>query len=239
MMKIYYEDGDIIVVYKRAGLESQISTGFGTDMVSEIKKHLAKCGVKNPYVGVVHRLDKPVSGVMVYAKNKMAAASLSEQFKEGGAAAKIYTLICQGRCYDEKFTLNDELFFDKDANKSYIVSSAASGAKKASLSATCVACDSAKNMAESSAMFKEQLRRILSSGVVGEDEVVSLVKVRLHSGRHHQIRVQMAGAHLPVLGDVRYNEAFASYRGLPALCLCASSLSFTHPTTGETLEFDV
>jgi len=239
MLKIYYEDDDVLVVYKRPGLESQASTGFGADMVSEIKKHLAKHGVKNPYVGVVHRLDKPVSGVMVYAKNREAAAGLSEQFKEGGAASKIYTAVCLGRCSDKEFTLNDELFFDKEANKSYIVNDDYQGARTAKLTATCVACVSLQNMADSTGLFDEQLRRILSSGIMDGDKMVSLVRVKLLTGRHHQIRVQMAGAHLPVLGDVRYNEAFASYRGLPALCLCASNLSFVHPATGETHSYNV
>ena len=101
MLSVLYEDKDIIVVEKPAGLESQSSRGFGADMVSEIRSHLAsaacpqnihKMGTSKPgrlgisappYVGVIHRLDRPVRGVMVYAKTKKAAALLSRQVQEG------------------------------------------------------------------------------------------------------------------------------------------------------------
>ena len=83
MLKVLYEDDEILVVIKPAGVESQAAKRFAPDMVSEVKKHLVinkSCTPgKEPYVGVIHRLDKPVSGVMVYAKTKRAAAALSEQ----------------------------------------------------------------------------------------------------------------------------------------------------------------
>ena len=92
MLKIIYEDHDILVAEKPAGLESQASRGFEPDMVSEIKNHLKRAELSRlstkpstksstrpvePYVGVIHRLDKPVGGIIVYAKNQKAAASLS------------------------------------------------------------------------------------------------------------------------------------------------------------------
>ena len=86
MLKVLYEDDEIIVVVKPAGVESQAAKRFAPDMVSEVKKHLVinkSCTPgKEPYVGVIHRLDKPVGGIMVYAKNKKAAAALSKQVQE-------------------------------------------------------------------------------------------------------------------------------------------------------------
>ena len=91
MVKIFYEDSDILVVEKPPGLDSQTGRGFDPDMVSEIKNYLrlstgmsTKTAGKGgePYVGVIHRLDKPVGGVMVYAKTKKAAAALSKQVQE-------------------------------------------------------------------------------------------------------------------------------------------------------------
>ena len=100
MLKVLYEDDEILVVIKPAGVESQAAKRFAPDMVSEVKKHLVinkSCTPgKEPYVGVIHRLDKPVSGVMVYAKTKRAAAALSEQI-QSHKMKKIYTAVVHGR----------------------------------------------------------------------------------------------------------------------------------------------
>jgi len=85
MLEILYEDKEIIVVKKPVGMESQASSSFAPDMVSEIKKYIHNLSTKSgePYVGVIHRLDKPVGGVMVYAKTQKAAAALSKQVQQG------------------------------------------------------------------------------------------------------------------------------------------------------------
>ena len=101
MVEILYEDKDIIVVKKPAGMEAQSSSSFAPDMVSEIKKHIHNSYPMKgePYVGVIHRLDKPVGGIMVYAKNKKAAASLSRQVQDG-SVRKIYLAVVCGRTVD-------------------------------------------------------------------------------------------------------------------------------------------
>ena len=114
MLKIIYEDHDILVAEKPAGLESQASRGFEPDMVSEIKNHLKRAELSRlstkpstksstrpvePYVGVIHRLDKPVGGIMVYAKNQKAAASLSKQVQDG-RMKKIYNAVVCGKLVD-------------------------------------------------------------------------------------------------------------------------------------------
>ena len=114
MLKIIYEDHDILVAEKPAGLESQASRGFEPDMVSEIKNHLKRAELSRlstkpstksstrpvePYLGVIHRLDKPVGGIMVYAKNQKAAASLSKQVQDG-RMKKIYNAVVCGKLVD-------------------------------------------------------------------------------------------------------------------------------------------
>ena len=100
MLTVLYEDRDIIVVEKPVGMESQVSGGFAPDMVSEIKKHINRlCPTgQEPYVGVIHRLDKPVGGVMVYAKTKKAAAALSKQVQANEMHKKYNAVVCGKPC---------------------------------------------------------------------------------------------------------------------------------------------
>ena len=121
MLKVLYEDDEIIVVVKPAGVESQAAKRFAPDMVSEVKKHLVinkSCTPgKEPYVGVIHRLDKPVSGVMVYAKTKRAAAALSEQV-QSHKMKKIYTAVVYGKPVNTVDNYVDYLVKTPDGNYS-------------------------------------------------------------------------------------------------------------------------
>ena len=124
MLKVLYEDDEILVVIKPAGVESQAAKRFAPDMVSEVKKHLVinkSCTPgKEPYVGVIHRLDKPVRGVMVYAKNQKAAAHLSRQVQDG-KLEKIYQAVVCGKPVDNVGKYVDYLLKDGKTNTSRIV----------------------------------------------------------------------------------------------------------------------
>ena len=136
MLSILYEDNHIIVVIKPDGLESQSGKSFAPDMVSEIRKHLASHPQdihkltketstaskypQPPYVGVIHRLDRPVSGIMVYAKNPKAAASLSTSLQQGKIEKWYQAVIC-GKPVDNNGTYVDYLKQDKKNNCSRIV----------------------------------------------------------------------------------------------------------------------
>lgn len=137
MLKVLYEDDEILVVIKPAGVESQAAKRFAPDMVSEVKKHLVinkSCTPgKEPYVGVIHRLDKPVSGVMVYAKMKRAAAALSEQV-QSHKMKKIYTAVVHGRPVNMVDNYVDYMVKTPDGNYSQVVDKGITGAKKAELS---------------------------------------------------------------------------------------------------------
>ena len=194
MLNILYEDEAVLVVWKPVGMESQSGRGFDADMVSEIKRYLStKKAVDNhnlstkpvePYVGVIHRLDKPVSGVMVYAKTKNAAASLSKQVAEGKMHKKYLAVLC-GKPVDNVEKYVDYLLKDEKENTSRIVDMGIKGGKRAEL-----------------------ICRALETKPVEPYGELTLAEIELLTGRHHQIRVQMSGHGLPLWGDNRYNPAF-------------------------------
>lgn len=218
MLEVLYEDRDVIVVRKPVGMESQSTSSFAPDMVSEIRKHIHNLCTSpgEPYVGVIHRLDKPVSGVMVYARTRKAAASLSKQVQDG-TMRKMYLAVVCGRTVDNVENFVDYLLKDSRQNLSKIVEKGTTGAKRAELR-----------------------YRVVEK--TEEPEPLSLVEVELFTGRHHQIRVQFAGRGLPLWGDNRYNPAWAGGKkaGKPAgsVALSAYRLSFVHPSTGELMTFE-
>lgn len=226
MIRILYEDDQIIVVWKPAGMESQSSRGFGADMVSEIRKHIHISSTKispqggAPYVGVIHRLDKPVSGILVYAKTKNAAAALSKQVAEGKMEKKYLAVLC-GKVDKNVDNFVDYLLKDEKMNCSRIVDKGINGAKRAELG--------------------YQVLERAETEAYGE---LVLAEITLKTGRHHQIRVQMAGHGMPLWGDNKYNPVFCGEsevqdrksRRVP-VALAACSLAFRHPLTGKTMLF--
>ena len=216
MLKVLYEDQEIIVVVKPAGVESQAAKKFAPDMLSEIKKHMVINKLctpgKEPYVAVIHRLDKPVSGVMVYAKTKKAAAALSEQV-QNRKMDKFYEAIVCGKPVNNVDNFVDYLKKSVDGNYSQIVDKGENESKRAELS-------------------YELLKTVET-----ENAELSHVRIQLLTGRHHQIRVQFSGHDLPLYGDGRYNPMFVGKR--EPLALCAVSLAFDHPTTGKRMEFSM
>lgn len=216
MINVLYEDQDLIVVKKPAGMESQSARAFEPDMVSEVKKHINSLSPKKgePYVGVIHRLDKPVSGILVYAKTREAAGALSKQVS-GHQMVKKYLAVLCGKPVDNFGAYVDYLWKDGKNNVSKIVDKGISDAKQAELS-----------------------YRVLEE-VTGEEGVLCLAEIELKTGRHHQIRVQFAGHGTPLLGDLKYNSNGPKVAGQRNVALCAWKLSFCHPRTGEKMEFSV
>lgn len=226
--EILYEDKDILVCYKPAGIAVQTASVGQQDMVSELKNYLVQAesmpkgaGIgKEPYIGVVHRLDQPVSGVLVFAKTSAAAASLSSQIQDG-RAGKIYRALICGSFEDgaKEGVLEDILVKDARTNTSRVVQP---GSREAAQGKTA----------------KLSYRVLEEKSVDGT--VYSLAEIKLFTGRHHQIRVQMSNAGHPILGDTKYGtpeSAGLSARLDRGLKLCAYRLSFIHPKTGEKMEF--
>lgn len=212
--EILFEDNDIIVCRKPAGIAVQTASVSSPDMVSVLKNYLfmqSKNPVSGePYLAVIHRLDQPVEGILVFGKTKKAAANLSSQI-QNGRFQKYYQAITEGVPPKPEGTLCDYLIKDSRSNTSRVCSSDTSGSKKSSLS-----------------------YRILNKK---EEKGVSLslLEISLHTGRHHQIRVQFANAGCPLLGDRKYNPS-----GIPVtnLALCACRLVFYHPVTKEKMQFE-
>ena len=215
-LNILYEDEDILVAEKPVGMESQSSRSFEPDMVSEVRKHINSLSPKSdpPYVGVIHRLDKPVGGVMVYAKTKNAAESLSRQVSQHQMEKIYYAVVC-GKPVENFGAYVDYLWKDGKTNCSKIVDKGIKGAKLADLH-----------------------YQVVENKHIGSEECC-LTKITLKTGRHHQIRVQMAGHGTPLWGDRKYNPKVQKNTAAGNVALFAYSLSFFHPATKKRLSFSV
>lgn len=248
---IIYEDNDIIVCYKPAGMATQTRRIGQQDMESFIRNYRA---AKNepPYVGIVHRLDQPVEGVMVFAKNQNAAASLSRQIKEHTTEKYYYAASlgidegCENSVsHDNKtesnagvdiYTLTDYIAFDKRTNTSKITSEKDPQAKKAVL--------------EYKVVYNCALESDDECNKGGGNNVIKTVfDIKLLTGRHHQIRLQFANIGYPLIGDTKYGTSDAGQnvgrgqRGRSAqraqLALCSYKIVIDHPVTGERMTFEV
>lgn len=218
--EIIYEDKEVLVIYKPAGLATQTARVGQPDAVSELKNYLAK-GATAPYLGIIHRLDQPVEGLLVFAKNKMAAAALTAQLgqKESGIFNKQYRAVVCGKAEKKQDTLVDNLVKLPDG-RAEIATSDNREAKRAVLRYECLA---------------EQK--------LSEETTISLMEISIETGRFHQIRVQMANAGLPLLGDLKYGgEEEISVSGqlsVRFVALCACRLVFRQPVTGKELCFEI
>lgn len=206
---ILFEDEQIIVCYKPAGVPTQTSKLGEQDMVSMLKNYL-----NGAYVGLIHRLDQPVEGLLVFAKTSFAAKELSKGL-QGVGFGKYYKAVLWGVPNEKEATVEDYLVKDGRTNTSRVCSSSEKDAKKA----------------------------VLAYEVLGEgkddDRDISLVKVKLETGRHHQIRVQMANMGCPIWGDAKYNTKAVQDRRYRQIALCAYRLEFIHPQTKKKMEFEI
>ncbi len=205
-MKILFEDSDIIVCEKPAGLPVQTASLTQPDLESELKKHLA-----GGYLAVIHRLDQPVEGLILFAKNPRAAAALSKQVQNGGGMNKHYLARIRGHMAAERGKCEDLLVKDARTNRSRIAKEGEAGAKRA----------------------------VLEYEVLEKDADTELLGITLHTGRHHQIRVQLSSRGVPIVGDGKYGGKEAGSGGAQRLCLAADRLEFVHPATGERMNFQI
>lgn len=208
-LQILYEDEELLAVIKPAGVAVQTKRLGVADMESLLKNYRARKG-EPPYIGVVHRLDQPVEGVMVFAKTKEAAGSLGRQI-QSRLTDKFYYAMVDGVPSKKKGTLEDYLLRDGKTNTSAVVPKGTAGARRAALS-----------------------YEVLEAGG-GR----AILRICLETGRHHQIRVQLANAGFPIVGDRKYNfkENMRSYTG--ELALCSYKISVRHPKNNRKLMFEI
>lgn len=202
--EILYEDNHIVIVNKRS---SDLVQGDGTgdepldDKVrAYIKQKYNKPG--DVFLGVVHRLDRPVSGCVVYARTSKALTRLSELFRTR-EVKKTYWAIVTDRPPEEEGTLSNFLKKNESQNKSYVYDKEVKGSKLAEL----------------------------SYRILGRSERYYLVEVDLQTGRHHQIRAQLAAAGCPIKGDLKYGAKRSNEGG--GISLHSRKVSFIHPVKNE------
>ena len=296
-MEILYEDDDIIVVNKEAGLPVQAGTASQKDLISILKNHLctekgqAATGAEEPYLGIVHRLDQPVEGLVVFAKTSQAASELSRQVQ---AKAKANTKANRGKsCQLQKDAKSGpgwetqtrpnreqsrQLRKDTksgserktqtgenrgDASEESAYTDMRKVYQAVVLLKDRASCEKVRRSEHSVTVLQNYLKRNFARNTTqivpnpARDakwseltfrtlkiwpsdtpwEGRALLEIHLHTGRHHQIRVQLAGAGLPIDGDRKYGPAglFYDYN----LKLCAASLQFRHPVTHQKMKFSI
>ncbi len=205
MINVLHFDKQIIVCEKPSGILSQADSSGAKNLPEVLKRE-----TNSYYVEAVHRLDKPVGGVMVYARQREAAGILSTAVKER-RMKKEYLAVIHGMPENEKGTMRDFLYRDAKHCKSYVVKRERKGAKEAILH-----------------------YEVISSKKCG-NEILSLVKIELETGRTHQIRVQFSSRQMPLVGDERYGGAADKC----SIALFSHKIAFTHPKTRKDMEFSL
>lgn len=239
-LQILYEDSHIIVCYKPHGIPTQSCKPSQPDMEHMILNHLAASVRRRfaqtacrPYLAVIHRLDQPVSGILVFAKTPHAAKTLSKQLSSH-QFGKHYLALVDGIPKEKQGTLTDYIVKDGRANTSHICNKDALGAKQARLSY--------RVLTDTDPLYTQYIH--IFPCVHGADTADNfrkgtLLEVALDTGRHHQIRVQLAHIGCPIMGDTKYNPNADIPHGPQALRLCAYKLTFRHPATGKIMKFTI
>ena len=214
-IKVLYEDAHIIVVEKPPKIPSQRDKTGDKDMLTYVSEYLQTKypQAKTPYVGLIQRLDRPVGGVMVFAKTKLANQKLSSQIQEKEMEKVYYGVVC-GVPEKNHDVLVNFLLKQGKTNTSKVVTKGTPNAKEA--------------------ILEYDLMETLDTP---EQGVLSLLKINLKTGRHHQIRVQLTNGQLPLWGDNKYNKTFARQKEWTQIALWARELTLEHPKTGKSLTF--
>ena len=209
-LNVIYEDNHIIVVEKPVNIPSQGDKTGDIDMLTLVKQYIKEKYNKpgEVYLGLVHRLDRPVGGVMVFARTSKAAARLSEEVRNKTFKKK-YLVIVDGKMEKEKGTLEDYLLKNERLNMSKVVKEGTKNSKLAKLDYEVLKYDEKLNL--------------------------SVLKINLHTGRHHQIRVQLSNREHSIYGDQKYGTRGRGKQ----ICLWAYELTIVHPTTKEEMTFKV
>lgn len=252
--KIIYEDKDVLVIHKPAGLATQTAKIGQADVVSELKNYLmlhskeakstkpisSKQQNREPYLGVIHRLDQPVEGLLVFAKSKETAAKLTAQLSKGTLNKEYYAVIC-GQPTTDRGELVDYMY--KDANSHAQVVTGQQDkypeAKRAVLQ---------YKLVKNATTMEGNCAPTGTVSVVTDDNestaiVYSLMDIHIETGRFHQIRAQMAHAGMALLGDSKYGDEITMSKsrelGIRNVALCAYKIDFPHPVTNKVLSFTV
>lgn len=201
---VLYEDNHLIIINKRASDIVQGDKTGDTPLAEIVKQYLKKKHNKpgNVYLGVVHRLDRPTSGIVIFAKTSKALSRLNKML-QNHEIKKTYWAITPKKEVKTNDTLIQYLRKNDKQNKSYVTNKDVKGAKKAILHYTII----------------EQLKKY------------QLFEINLETGRHHQIRCQLASIECPIVGDLKYHYPRSNPDA--SICLHSRAVSFTHPVSKE------
>lgn len=214
-MEIIHEEKDYMVVHKEAFLATQTARLGEMDLYSKVKNYLSeKYHEKEPYLAVINRLDQPVEGLVLFARNNTAASSLSSQL-QSGKIEKHYLAVVYGMLPDSQKELTDYIRKNTKTNLSQIASIAMKDAKKA----------------------------VLKYTKLKQSQEETLLTIQLYTGRHHQIRVQLSHLGYPLVGDLKYGSpesiTYSKKQGIKTIALCAYQLAFLHLVTGQRIEYEI
>ncbi len=229
MMQVLYEDNHIIIVNKQAGEIVQGDKTGDEPLVETVKQYIKEAYAKpgNVFLGVVHRLDRPVSGLVIFARTSKALSRLNDLFRKG-EVHKTYWCIVEktkahassgegllssdraegGEAIEGKRLLTHWLVRNEKKNKSYAYEREVPNSKKA----------------------------VLEYRLLAEGDHYDLVEVDLKTGRHHQIRCQLSKVGMPIRGDLKYGARRSNPDG--SISLCAHSVDFIHPVTRQPLHLE-
>ena len=209
-MEVVYEDNHIIIVYKESG-EIVQGDKTGDRPLSDIVKDYIKEKYQKPgavFLGVVHRLDRPVSGLVVFARTSKALTRLNNMFRDGEVHKTYWAIVSKteeerGEMDDSSHTLEHWLVRNEKQNKSYAYDHEVPNSKKA----------------------------ILKYRIIGHSDRYTLLEVNLLTGRHHQIRCQLAAMGCPIKGDLKYGAKRSNPDG--SISLLSHRVEFIHPVSKE------
>lgn len=207
LLQVLYEDNHLLIINKHCGDLVQ-SDKTGDISVMDKSREYLKAKYNKPgnvFIGLPHRLDRPAAGIVIYTKTSKALSRMTELFRKR-EIRKIYRVICCGKPPRETAVLENFLLKNEKQNKSYIVPENRKGAKKSSLIYT----------------WK------------GNSDNFSFLEIELHTGRHHQIRCQLADVGCVIRGDLKYGARTANMDG--GIDLLARQVIFTHPVSGKVLD---
>lgn len=208
-MEIVYEDNHLIIVYKHSGEIVQGDKTGDVPLSEDVKCYLKEKYQKpgNVFLGVVHRLDRPVAGLVVFAKTSKALTRLNKMFRDG-EVHKTYWAITKNLPPQPEGTLTHWLVRNEKQNKSYAYDHEVPHSKKA----------------------------ILKYRLIGQSDHYCLLEVNLMTGRHHQIRCQLAHMGCPIKGDLKYGAQRSNPDG--SICLLAHHVEFVHPVSKQLISLD-
>lgn len=208
-MEIVYEDNHLIIVYKHSGEIVQGDKTGDVPLSEDVKCYLKEKYQKpgNVFLGVVHRLDRPVAGLVVFAKTSKALTRLNKMFRDG-KVHKTYWAITKNLPPQSEGTLTHWLVRNEKQNKSYAYDHEVPHSKKA----------------------------ILKYRLIGQSDHYCLLEVNLMTGRHHQIRCQLAHMGCPIKGDLKYGAQRSNPDG--SICLLAHHVEFVHPVSKQLISLD-